>query len=253
MKSNIVPYSAAAKYYDELIPDNRDQLLRDLYWSLCDFWGKSDRVPRCLDVGCGTGGIFKLWPATNVDSRSCGIDPAAEMIALARVDCPDYHFERVDLLSFKTVHKFDWIVSTGNPINYISPGKRNEFFEIASKLLAPGGLLYFDFDTRRDIVEFWPGQTRLVKCKSFRFEAEYTYDIEHDVGVERQHWSELKDGESSFSETHYIYPISPTEVFSEMSATHFDKPKFIHPETYAEVQDPNDYLLLGCIARVSCG
>lgn len=250
MTGDVAPYSSAAKYYDELIPDERDELLRELYWSLRDFWGESEKAPRCLDVGCGTGGILQLWPATNVDSKSCGIDPAAEMIELARLNCSGYQFESVDLLSFKTVHKFDWIVSTGNPINYISPDKREKFFEKASDLLAPGGLLYFDFDTRRDIEEFWPGQTRLVESDTFRFEARYAYDAEQDVGVEIQHWSQLAGGEASFYETHYLNPISPAEVVTEMGSSRFRTPHFIHPETYVEVHDPNDFLTLGCIARV---
>jgi len=253
MTGHVAPYSSAAKYYDELIPDERDELLRELYWSLRDFWGESEKAPRCLDVGCGTGGILQLWPAKNVDSKSCGIDPAAEMIELARLNCPSYQFESSDLLSFETGHKFDWIVSTGNPVNYISPDKREKFFEKASGLLAPGGLLYFDFDTRRDIEEFWPGQTRLVESDTFRFEARYAYDAEQDVGVEIQHWSQLVGGESSFSETHYLYPISPAEVVSEMSSTHFDGPLFIHPESFTKVNDLNDYLVLGCIAKVKCG
>jgi len=253
MTGHVAPYSSAAKYYDELIPDERDELLRELYWSLRDFWGESEKAPRCLDVGCGTGGILQLWPVTNVDSKSCGIDPAAEMIELARLNCPVYQFESVDLLSFKTVQKFDWIVSTGNPVNYISPDKREKFFEKASGLLAPGGLLYFDFDTRRDIEEFWPGQTRLVESDTFRFEARYAYDAEQDVGVEIQHWSQLPEGEASFYETHYLNPISPVEVVSEMSSTRFGEPLFIHPENYTKVDDANEYLVLGCIAKVKCG
>jgi SAM-dependent methyltransferase len=250
MTSDVAPYSSAAKYYDELIPDERDELLRELYWSLLDFWGESEKAPRCLDVGCGTGGILQLWRPPNVDSKSCGIDPSAEMIELARLNCPGYQFESVDLLSLETDHKFDWIVSTGNPINYIASDKRQKFFEKASDLLAPAGLLYFDFDTRRDIEEFWPGQTRLVESDTFRFEARYAYDAEHDRGVEVQHWSQLAWGEASFSETHYLNPISPAEVVSEMGCTRFGVPQFIHPETYGEVNDPNEFLTLGCIARV---
>lgn len=253
MKNDTGPYCLAAKYYDELISDDRDQVMRYLYWTLLERWGDSNRLPRCLDVGCGTGGIFQHWSTSNIDPQSCGIDPVAEMIALARINCPMFQFESFDLLSFEPLNKYDWIVSTGNPINYISPDDRKKFFKKVRKLLAPGGLFYFDFDTRRDIEEFWPGQTRVVEAGSFRFEAEYAYDAERDLGVEKQFWSQLADGGSSFSETHYLHPISPDELVIEMSGAHFQEPLLIDPETYLKVVDPTKYLFLGCLAKIEDG
>lgn len=253
MKKEKPPYSIAAKYYDELIPKNRGQSIRDLHSFLHGLWDFSDVLPRCLDVGCGTGGIFRHWDCSHLDPLSHGIDPSSEMIALARSNCPQIYFEEVDLLEFNSINKFDWIVSTGNAVNYIAPDERRKFFEKAADLLAPTGLLYFDFDTRRDIEEFWPGQIRIEKRSSFRFEAEYTYDIKRDVGVEKQYWSETKNKKDIFYETHHIYPISPAEIVRDLKETKFKDPIFCHPEDYKFVSDGADFLVLGCIVRLFNG
>ena len=253
MKKEKPPYSIAAKYYDELIPKSRRQSILDLHSFLHGLWDFSDVLPRCLDVGCGSGGIFRHWNCSHLDPLSHGIDPSSEMIELARSNCPQVNFEKVDLLEFNSINKFDWIVSTGNVVNYIIPGDRSKFFEKAADLLAPAGLLYFDFDTRRDIEEFWPGQTRIEENSSFTFEAEYTYDVKQDVGIEKQHWSETKNNKSTFSETHYIYPISPAEIVHDMKDAKFQDSIFCHPEDYTFVGDCADFLVLGCIVRLTSG
>ena len=94
------PYSFAAKYYNQLISESRGQSLCGLYFFLHDFWRFSNVLPRCLDVGCGTGGVFQFWDSSQLDPQSCGIDPASEMIALASVNCPQFEFESTDLLAF---------------------------------------------------------------------------------------------------------------------------------------------------------
>lgn len=253
MKNDRPIYSVASKYYDELIPKNRGQSLRNLYLFLHGQWIFSDVLPRCLDVGCGNGGIYRYWDCSHLDPLSQGIDPSSEMIALARSNCPQIYFEEVDLLEFGSSKKFDWIVSTGNAVNYILPDDRRKFFEKAANLLAPGGLLYFDFDTRLDIEEFWQGQTRIEENSSFRLEAKYTYDIKRDVGIEKQYWSEAQDKKNIFTETHHIYPISPSEIAHELKETKFLDPVFCHPEDYEIVGDGADFLVLGCIARLLDG
>ena len=247
------PYSFAAKYDNQLISESRGQSLCGLYFFLHDFWRFSNVLPRCLDVGCGTGGVFQFWDSSQLDPQSCGIDPASEMIALASVNCPQFEFESTDLLAFDSANRYDWIVCTGNPINYITPDDRRRFFKKAGELLAPGGLLYFDFDTRLDIEGFWPGQTRVVENLSFKFEAKYTYDAEQDVGIEKQYWSEIQNSEKVFSETHYLYPISPDEIILEMKGAKFQEPIFCDPEDYIVVAKTANFLALGCLVRVADG
>lgn len=253
MNNETPPYSFAAKYYDKLTSKNRALSLRLLYSFLYDLWGFSSELPRCLDVGCGTGGVFKHWDCNQIDPSSSGIDPALQMIALARKNCPQFAFESVDLMEFDSAHTYDWIVCTGNPVNYISHGNRSKFFKKARALLATGGLLYFDFDTRRDIEEFWPGQTRVVENSFFRLEATYSYDAERDVGIEKQCWSESTNDGNVFSETHYLYPISPNDIVLAQRSAGFEVPIFCHPENYTVVTDIANFLVLGCLLRVKDG
>jgi len=172
------------------------------------------------------------------------------MIGLARNNCPKIDFKDVDLLELNSTSKFDWIVSTGNVINYVHPDERCLFFKKAVNLLATNGLLYFDFDTRRDIEEFWPGQIRTEERDSFNFKAIYSYDVKQDVGIEKQYWSETKNSNRVFSEIHYIYPISAEEIGFDLRKEKFQEPIFCHPEDFTVVSEVSDFLMLGCIVRL---
>lgn len=103
---------------------------------------------RVLEVGCGTANyIAALWEATGC--RPAGIDPSAEMLAVARGrGLPiDLRQGRAETLPFAD-GSFDLIFSV-DVIHHLTD--RPAFFREAARLLRPGGRLCTVTDSAEDI------------------------------------------------------------------------------------------------------
>jgi len=77
----IEAYNKFAKYYDAYVNDFKDDL--NLYRSFCD---KNDKI---LEVGCGTGRIFKYLLDMGLKNIT-GVDTSEEMLTLARKKMDKY-------------------------------------------------------------------------------------------------------------------------------------------------------------------
>lgn len=110
--------------------------------------GQLSSDSHVLEVGCGTGNYaISLHEAT--DCRGAGIDPSAEMLAVARSRTHALYFRqgRAESLPF-TPPGFDLIFSV-DVIHHLTD--RPAFFREAARLLRPGGRLCTVTDSAEDI------------------------------------------------------------------------------------------------------
>lgn len=95
---------------------------------------------KVVDLGCGPGNLTALlarrWPGADV----CGTDNSAEMIARARADVPEIHFEEADVRDFVPDSDLDVLVS--NAVLQWVPGHR-ELLAGWAKAMRPGSWLAF--------------------------------------------------------------------------------------------------------------
>ena len=119
------------------------------------------RLPRLLDVACGTGIFLRRLLALLPDAEVYGVDASEDMLAQARAalkDRPQVHVERVSAGTGETAglpfaqQTFDLITCTNalhdlpEPVATLS-GLR--------QLLVPGGQLVVEDFARREPVFFW--------------------------------------------------------------------------------------------------
>ena len=121
---------------------------------------RQGRMPRVLDVACGTGILLKVLLAQVPDLEVYGLDASADMLAQAQAalqDQPHVHLERVQIGSGMTSNipfaqkNFDLITCT-NALHDIP--EVEALLSGLRKLLAPGGQLVVE--------DFAPRQPRLI-------------------------------------------------------------------------------------------
>lgn len=107
--------------------------------------------PVLLDIGCGPGNITKYLLSKRPGMDITGIDISPNMIALAKINNPDAHFELMDVRHISRIRtKFDGIIS-GFCLPYLTRADGCKLIEDACRLLNPKGVIYFSFvqdDTR---------------------------------------------------------------------------------------------------------
>lgn len=108
---------------------------------------------RVLDVGCGTGALLKRLRG-NHDIDAHGIDADAEMIAVAKRQCPDCSFQQspCEKIPFAD-ESFDVLTAC---MAYHHFSDKTGFAQEAARVLKPGGVLYiadpkFPFVIRKTI------------------------------------------------------------------------------------------------------
>lgn len=110
--------------------------------------GRVTDASHILEVGCGTGNYLIVLHETT-GCRGAGIDPSAEMLAVARSRTDALYFRRgrAETLPF-TPPGFDLIFSV-DVIHHLTD--RPAFFRDAARLLRPGGRLCTVTDSAQDI------------------------------------------------------------------------------------------------------
>lgn len=110
--------------------------------------GRVTDASHILEVGCGTGN-YLIGIAEGTGCRGAGIDPSAEMLAVARSRTDAFYFRqgKAESLPF-TPPGFDLIFSV-DVIHHLTD--RPAFFREAARLLRPGGRLCTVTDSAEDI------------------------------------------------------------------------------------------------------
>ena len=98
---------------------------------------------RWLDVGCGTGKHLENVPSERYELF--GIDRSGHMADLARQRIPDAHIEIAEATRIPFSPPFNVVSAIFAVVSYLTaPGEFDAFLEEASRMLRPGGVLFFD-------------------------------------------------------------------------------------------------------------
>jgi SAM-dependent methyltransferase len=100
-------------------------------------------APRVLDGGCGTGRVAIELARRGVAVE--GLDPDADMIAVARGKAPQLTWHHGGLEAFAVAGAFDLVVLAGNVVPYMAAGDRAAGVAACARALRPGGLLVAGF------------------------------------------------------------------------------------------------------------
>ena len=157
--SSASPYDGIADVYDAAFDEHNAYYaqIESCERALFDRWVRPASGQRALDIGCGTG-LHSRWLAEN-GYQVLGIDISLEMLKRARSNCqsfgPQVEFIRFDATMVHTLPGgFSVITCLGSTLNHISDW--SGFLRGAAGLLAPGGVLVFNFDNIRGLdVLFW--------------------------------------------------------------------------------------------------
>lgn len=130
----------ASIYQDKFMDLN---LYNDSYDYICNSVTK--QRSKLLEIGCGPGNISKYLLSKKPDLDIFGIDIAANMIELAKVNNPTATFKVMDSRQIINLHtKYDGIIC-GFCLPYLSPIESNELISNCYDLLNENGLIYLSF------------------------------------------------------------------------------------------------------------
>lgn len=98
--------------------------------------------PSILEIACGPGNLTRYLLDRLPAARILGTDLAPAMIELAKVNCPEAHFEIMDCRQLHQLNqRFDGVIA-GFCLPYLNPEESCQLISDISQLLNEGGLLY---------------------------------------------------------------------------------------------------------------
>jgi SAM-dependent methyltransferase len=106
-------------------------------------------------MACGTGILCKILQESGIYAD--GMDFSAGMIAIARENCPESHFDVADMTTYRPEKQFDLITCTGDAINHIPHlSDVEKIFQNVHAMLAPGGYFVFDILNEDEVSDSEP-------------------------------------------------------------------------------------------------
>jgi len=151
------PYTALAQIYDELMDVVDYNNWIHYLQQIMEFY--KFQPESILDLACGTGNI--TYRLVELGYRVWGVDISDEMLKKAerkREKTENPRFLQGDMRKFSLPEKVDMVISLYDSVNYLlTPGAVEQMAGRAKKVLRPGGLFVFDFNTRARIRKIRPG------------------------------------------------------------------------------------------------
>jgi trans-aconitate methyltransferase len=95
---------------------------------------------RILDIGCGTGQLTAA--IASAGAKVVGIDSSPDMIAQARANFPELHFEQADVRAIAYREEFDAVFSNA-VLHWVK--EADDAAAAMSRALKPGGRLVVEF------------------------------------------------------------------------------------------------------------
>lgn len=246
-------YKISARHYDELHFNESELLSKKLF----NYFNCQNNLNlNILDLGCGTGTVLHELKKLGIVGFMQGIDLSEEMISEAKRKDSTIDFKTSDVLQFDTSYKsfFDLVLSTHNVINYIHPKKLNSFFKRISLALNSKGLAYVDFDCEYDFISLWPNYVQTDKGEGWEVCRSNYYDSQSGKGTEKQDWKITTEENNSvmFTETHTLYPITPSSIVEVAKSSDLRLIEFIDPNTFKKRSENIDreIMLAGVFRKV---
>jgi len=143
-----LPYSMFAEIYDKTMA--LDYLPWANYIKEAYLAEKRKKPGSFLDLGCGTGGLTRIFPAKN----KVGMDKSPQMLEIAQKNDPETEYILADITNFQLNRKFDLIISTHDTLNYIiDPDSAELLFSNIYDHLHPNGLFFGDIASEYNILK----------------------------------------------------------------------------------------------------
>jgi 2-polyprenyl-3-methyl-5-hydroxy-6-metoxy-1,4-benzoquinol methylase len=137
--------SSAEEIFNKYAHDYESKFMDlSLYHNSFDLFLKSiiKRNAKVLEIGCGPGNISKYLLEQRPDLQLTAIDIAANMIELAKKNCPKAEFNILDARNISSLgKKFDAIIS-GFCLPYLSREEAEKLIKDCADLLNEDGVLY---------------------------------------------------------------------------------------------------------------
>ena len=226
-------YKISARYYDEL-HFKESELLSEKLFNYFDC--KNNLNFNILDLGCGTGTVLYELRKLGIVGFMQGIDLSEEMIGEARKKDRNINFKTGDVLQYDNNYQafFDLVLCTHNVVNYLHPDNLNDFFKRISLALNSKGLAYVDFDCEYDFTSLWPNYVQTDKGQDWEVCRSNYYDPNLGEGIEKQEWRITSEQNNSLevTETHTLYPISPSSLVEVAESQDFRLLEFIDPHSF---------------------
>ena len=103
-----------------------------------------------MDLGCGTGVLCRILRDSGMDAW--GMDFSAGMIAIARENDPQGHYDVADMITYRPDRCFDLVTCTGDALNHIGDLENVErIFRNVFAYLHEGGWFVFDILNEQEV------------------------------------------------------------------------------------------------------
>ena len=168
---------------------------------------QKDLQPKtALDMACGTGILCRILQENGIAAD--GMDFSAGMIAIARENCPESHFDVADMTTYRPEKQFDLITCTGDAINHIPHlSDVEKIFRNVHAMLAPGGYFVFDILNEDEVSDSEPFEMDFDANTRVWFQM--TRPGEKQVNLKIR---VFEDGKHSFEENIRETIHDPTEI-----------------------------------------
>jgi len=206
------PFTALARVYDAIMQDvPYDDWVA---FALREAASRGWRGGRVLDIGCGTGNATAPLAARGFEV--VGLDPSADMLAVARAKLPDVPFLLGDVRDAPLPGAITLAVSVFDSLNnLLDDGDLERAAAHVRGALVPGGILAFDVNTRIGLEELWEDDV----AEGWAGEVHYRWTHRWDPDAHRatvDAWCASPEG--TFVETHYERPYDPDELRTALAA-----------------------------------
>lgn len=103
-----------------------------------------------MDLACGTGVLCQILHQNGI--RAWGMDLSEGMIAIARENSSEIHYDVGDMTTYCPEERFDLVTCTGDAVNHIADlGDVAKIFRNVYTYTNPGGYFVFDILNSREV------------------------------------------------------------------------------------------------------
>jgi SAM-dependent methyltransferase len=214
------PYSGYSTIYDSLCQSDFSQAFVPLVEQSVRRYAVSGR--RVLDLACGTGGATVRLAAQGF--QVTGVDLSPDMLGIARQKAAEagvaVHFQQQDMSGLELDGPFDVVICLYDSLNHLLETERlRATFKGVDRLLTPGGLFIFDFNTAFCLENDWGNRVAEEHSATAMLMHLYSFDPATRIGtLELLCLSRQRGRDERFKEVHHERGYTREEVIEALDS-----------------------------------